>query len=444
MNFSSRPKLNSAILVQPKVSIAPKKNFGSSSKRCVSMDLLEYQVKEWFGKIGIPVLPSQRIDHPTDLKRLKIRYPIVLKSQVHAGDRAKAGGVRFVETTIDAIAAAQTIFNLPILGELPEVLLAEAKYDAIEEFYLAVVLDTAACRPVLLGCKEADIEWESAGEKMQYVVVEQEFSPFYARRLALKMGLQGALMQSVSTTIEKLYQLFVQKDLDLVEINPLAVSSSGQVMALNGNVIVNERAMGRHPDIATIGAKFLNRHPSHETNGNLGDWDGLELHGRIGILGNGAGSVLATLDLVANSGGKLGACLNLRHRSSTDTSPTTFRDRLETGLKILADDRSIQVILINLLGSIPQAGEVAEVIANFMQQEKSELRPHVVRSNGSKSRREVYFPRLVVRLAGSELDAARKYLSTLKSQGDAPIVLENLDEAVTEAVRLAKSAYKKL
>ncbi|PMB38545.1 ATPase, partial [Fischerella thermalis CCMEE 5330] len=134
------------------------------------MELLEYQVKEWFRTIGIPVLPSQKIDHPTDLKRLKIRYPIVLKSQVHAGERAKAGGVRFAETTIDAIAAAQNIFNLPILGELPEVLLAEAKYNAEQEFFLAVVLDTAVCRPILLGCKEADIDWESAGKKMQHVV----------------------------------------------------------------------------------------------------------------------------------------------------------------------------------------------------------------------------------------------------------------------------------
>ncbi|MEA5512725.1 ATP-grasp domain-containing protein, partial [Nodularia sp. UHCC 0506] len=224
------------------------------------MDLLEYQVKEWFGKIGIPVLPSQRIDHPTDLKRLKIRYPIVLKSQVYAGERAKAGGVRFVETTIDAIAAAQTVFNLPIWGELPEVLLAESKYISQQEFYLAVVLDTDVCRPVLLGCTEADVDWESAGEKMYHVVVEQEFSPFYARQLALKMGLQGKLMQSVSSVVEKMYQLFVQKDLDLVEINPLAVSASGQVMALNGKVSINERAIGRHPDLAEIAVKIANRH----------------------------------------------------------------------------------------------------------------------------------------------------------------------------------------
>jgi succinyl-CoA synthetase beta subunit len=426
-------------------STAPQQRIKMWQKRCMSMDLLEYQVKEWLAKRGIPVLPSQRIDHPTDLKRLKISYPIVLKSQVHAGERAKAGGVRFVETTIDAIAAAQNIFHLPILGELPEVLLAEAKYDTEQEFYLAVVLDTAVCRPVLLGCTEADdIDWESASEKMQHVVVEQEFSPFYARRLALKMGLQGALIQSVSTVIEKMYQLFVEKDLDLVEINPLGVSSSGQVMALNGNISVNERAIGRHSDMAEMATKMVKRYTSSETIRNLGDWDVVEMHGKIAILGNGAGSVMATLDLVVNTGGKPGVCLNLRHASVTETSPTTFRSRLEKALKNLTTDKSIQVILINFLGSISQAGEVSEVIGNFVEN-STEVKPYMPRSNGSKNRRDSHFPRLVVRLAGSEFETARKYIATLKTPTDGPIVVvENLDEAVAEAVRLAKStAYRR-
>ncbi|BAZ69814.1 MAG: succinate--CoA ligase subunit beta [Pelatocladus maniniholoensis HA4357-MV3] len=408
------------------------------------MELLEYQVKEWFRTIGIPVLPSQKIDHPTDLKRLKIKYPIVLKSQVHAGERAKAGGVRFAETTIDAIAAAQNIFNLPILGELPEVLLAEAKYNAKQEFFLAVVLDTAVCRPILLGCKEADIDWESAGKKMQHVVVEQDFSPFYARRLALKMGLQGALMQSVSIIVEKMYELFIEKDLDLVEINPLGVDASGQVMALNGSVNVNERAIARHPDIAEMARKMTHRHSSVEFNKRLSEWDAVELHGKIGILGNGTGSVLATLDLVVNAGGKPGVCLNLRHAFPTDTSPTTFRDRLDRAINILAADKSIQVILVNFLGSVPQSGEVAEVIADFVQHHKNEIKTQTLRSNGNKSRRETHLPHLVVRLAGSEFNAARKYLTTLKVPSDASIVVvENLDEAVAQAVNLAKATAHK-
>lgn len=350
------------------------------------MDLLEYQVKEWFGKIGIPVLPSQRIDHPTDIKRLKIRYPIVLKSQVHAGEREKVGGVRMVETTIDAIAAAQTIFNLSIWGQLPEVLLAESKYDAHREFYLAVVLDTAVGRPVLLGSTEADIDLELADQKMQYVVVEQEFSPFYARRLALKMGLQGTLMQSVSTVLEKMYRLFVQKDLDLVEINPLGVNLAGEVMALNGKVRVNERAIGRHPEIAAMAAKIVHHHyEKSANNGRLGELSSLDKQGRIGILGNGAGSIMATYDLVVDGGGKPGICLNLRHATVTDSLPTTFCDRLAKGLNTLANDKNTQVILINLLGSIPQPEETAQAIVKFLQNNKGEPQALVTTTNGSKT-----------------------------------------------------------
>ncbi|HLP89351.1 MAG TPA: succinate--CoA ligase subunit beta [Nostocaceae cyanobacterium] len=395
------------------------------------MDLLEYQVKEWFGKMGIPVLPSQRIEHPTDLKRLKIRYPIVLKSQVHGGERAKAGGVRIVETTIDAIAAAQNIFNLPIWGELPEVLLAESKYDAQEECYLAVVLDTAICRPVLLGGKEANIDWDSAGDKMQYVVVEQEFSPFYARRLALKMGLQGTLMQSVSDVIEKMYQLFVQKDLDLVEINPLAVSTNGQLMALNGKVRVNERAIKRHPDIAQIAAKLASSQHRQENKRSLGDWQSLEMPGKIGILGNGTGSVLTTLDAVVNAGGKPGLCLNLRHAFLTDTTPTSFSDRLQIGLQMLASDKSMSVILINFLGTIPQFEQIPEVINEFIHSTKS------LNNNGNKNK-QGQLPRLVIRLAGSEFDSTRSYLTSLDIPNEGLIIVENLDTAATTAVRLAK------
>ncbi|MCX5982706.1 MAG: succinate--CoA ligase subunit beta [Nostocales cyanobacterium LacPavin_0920_SED1_MAG_38_18] len=404
------------------------------------MDLLEYQVKEWFGKIGIPVLPSQRIDHPTDLKRLKIRYPIVLKSQVQAGEREKAGGVRIVETTIDAIATAQNIFNLPIWGQLPEVLLAESKYDAQEEFYLAVVLDTALCRPVLLGCTEANIDWETAGEKIQHVVVEQEFSPFYARRLALKMGLQGALMQTVSDIVEKLYQLFVQKDLDLVEIHPLGVNSAGQVMALNGKVSVNKQAINRHPEIADMAAKMVGLlHGNKKNNGLVSRWDGIEMQGKICIIGNGKGSVLTTLDEVVNAHGHPGKCVNLRHTFMSDTTQTTFSDRLISSLTNLVNDQNTQVILVNFLGTIPQVDQLPEIISQFLHSDRSQITSGVSPANGNKSQQPLNLPWLILRLAGSEFNHVREELAARKTSDQLLIVVENLDAAVKEAVRLAKT-----
>jgi succinyl-CoA synthetase beta subunit len=394
------------------------------------MDLLEYQAKEWFREMGIPVLPSQTIDRPRDLKGLKICYPVVIKSQVRTGGRGKAGGVKVVTNTIDAIAAAQTIFNLPILDEFPEVLLAEAKYDSDQEFYLAVVLDAVARKPLLLGSVQGGIDVESNPEALQHVVVEQEFSPFYARRLAVKMGLQGNLIQSVSTIVEKMYYLFVQKDLDLVEINPLGVSSTGELMALDGKVTVNEQAIARHPDITVMAEKIASHASGRQPSAQIGKYNEIDKSGNIAILGNGAGLLIATLDLLADIGSKKpAACLNVGHGRNTDFAAPTFGDRIDQGLEFLSGDKNIQVILVNILSSVPTTLEVAEVIAKFVQR-------HERTTNKARS---IYHPHIVVRLAGSDLDSAKEQLA----QVQVPLV-ENLDEAVAEAVRLAKpSAHRR-
>ena len=391
------------------------------------MDLLEYQAKEWFREMGIPVLPAQRIDRPSDLKGLKIRYPVVLKSQVHTGGRGRAGGVKFVENTIDAIAAAQTIFHLPILGEFPRALLAEAKYDAEREIYLAVVLDATVRRPILLGSPQGGIDLELALEQMQQIVVDQDFSLFYARRLAVKMGLQGALIQSVSTIVEKMYQMFVQKDLDLVEINPLGVSSTGEVMALDGKVTINDAASDRHPDVALLMAKTASGASNRQTNGVWQSRVAMEHPGNIGILGNGAGLVMATLDLVVQAGSTPGTCLNLGYGCNSDASPDNFCTRLEQGLESFRQDKNIQVVLVNILGSVPLASEVAGAIAKFVALHEG--------NKGGKADSHTHIPHLVVRLAGLDLNSAKERLAALH----VPVV-ENLDQAVTQAVRLAKSA----
>jgi succinyl-CoA synthetase beta subunit len=166
----------------------------------------------------------------------------------------------------------------------------------------------------------------------------------------------------------------------------------------------------------------------------LKDLNGGEIHGKIGILGNGTGSVMATFDLVASTGGNPGHCMNLRHGFLSDTSPTTFCDRLAKGLDILTADLSIQVILINLLGSIPKAEAAAQVIAKFIQDHNHETLP----THNNRNYRDSDIPRLVVRLAGSELDAAKDLLATLENQSQL-VLVEDLDEAVAQAIRLTKS-----
>lgn len=399
------------------------------------MDLLEYQAKELFREMGIPVLPSQRIDRPTELKGLKIPYPVVLKSQVRAGGRGKAGGVKFVENTIDAVAAAQTIFHLPIVGEYPEVLLAEAKYDADREFFLAVVLDAGARRPILLGSKTGGIEAEAVMEQMQLVVVDGEFSPFYARRLTLKMGLEGNLIQAVSDIIEKMYHLFVSKDLDLVEINPLGVSATGEVMALDGKVTVNDDAIARHPDLVKLVTQNSNRlqakvspiNPNFTTTEETAvdvDFPLLTLNtsrdGNIGILCNGAGLMLTTLDLIYLAGGKPASFLNIGEAIFNGWTPTVLCERLERGLELISRDKNVEVLLINLHSNATQGDRIANAILSYWQKQTS------------KSRLPNEF-KIVLRLVSSEFHRAQECLK------DCPVTLaQSLEEAIHQAVGLVK------
>lgn len=425
------------------------------------MDLLEYQAKELFREIGIPVLPSQRIDHPTDLKRLEIPYPVVLKSQVPTGGRGRAGGIRFVENTIDAIAAARAIFNLPILGRYPKVLLAEARYDAEQELYLAVILDYALGRPVLLGSATGGINVDAVIEHMQRVVVEQEFSPFYARRLILKMGLQGDLIESVSGIVQKMYQLFVQKDLDLVEINPLGISSTGEVMALDGKISVNDYALGRHTELLNLTStipegkanqQLLNR-PFTELN-----WTDTE--GNIGILCNDSCLAAATLDLVYRAKGKPASCLIVGGYANWDTwSVSSPVQQLQNALEQFIGAKEIKVVLINILSSPAASAKVAEVITNHLLALIGETpvlsspdrveRPtglHIHREreqrNGKRSiaLRSIsvtQLPQFVIRVVGGNLESVKNTLVKLPVHWK-----DNLDEAVVQATSLAKSGVK--
>ena len=402
------------------------------------MDLLEYQAKSLFRQMAIPILPSQRIDNLADLKGLKIPYPVVLKSQVRAGGRGRAGGIKFVENTIDAVAAAQTIFNLPIEDEYPQVLLAEAKYNADQEFYLAVLLDPVARRPVLLGSRQGGMDVEGSIEQMQQVAVDQEFSPFYARRLTLKMGLQGDLIQSVSTIVEKMYRLFVEKDLDLVEINPLGISPRGEVMALDGKVTANDDALGRHPDLVALSGKRQSsglarerRSPhahskvqhspefdpkSQSSISNSESLQLIELDGNIGILCNGVGLTMATLDAVTHQGGKPANFVNMGSLDRYD-APNALRDRADLGLELVAQDKNVKVILVNILGSASKSEEIIAAVAGYLER-KARANRHI---------------QVVLRLVEIDADAVKKRL------GQWPVQLAStLDEAAATSVSSAK------
>ena len=391
------------------------------------MDLLEYQAKDLFREVGIPVLPSQRIERPGDIKALKLPFPIALKSQVYVGERGRLGGIRFASNTIDAIAAAHAIFNLSIQGEYPKVLLAEAKYEAQQEFYLAVVLNSSIRRPAILGSASGGIDVQTAIDEMQHVVIDQEFSPFYARRLALKMGLQGNLINVVSDVIERMYRLFIDRDLDLVEINPLGVTAAREIMALDGKVTVNDAALGRHPGLAALDTR-----PRKFVVDRLPDsLNTIDPHGQIAVLCNGAALTMATMDLLAQSGGKLVHYLNIGSEMHHDWQPETLCDRLEKGLAMLSQNKQVKTIFVNIVsGSVP-GDQLANAIVRFLRP------PAPIRAISHKEElritRNAPLPKLVVRLLGSDLAEAKQKLASTPA-----LMVDDLDNAIVQLITFSK------
>ncbi|NER20885.1 MAG: succinate--CoA ligase subunit beta [Symploca sp. SIO1C2] len=426
------------------------------------MDLLEYQAKALFREIGIPVLPSQCIDRPADLKSLQIPYPVVLKSQVPTGGRSRAGGIRFVENTIDAIAAARAIFNLSILGRYPQVLLAESRYDTDQELYLAVILDYSLGRPVLLGSSQGGICVEVLIEHLQKVVVEEKFSPYYARRLAVQMGLQDHLIESVSGIVQKMYQLFVQKDLDLVEINPLGISARGEVMALDGKITVNESALGRHPELATLVSTIVKGIPERQLPKN----QLTNTEGNIGILCNSSCLAATTLDLLYQQQGEPASCLIVEEDNIAPLdSDLAEEEQLQTALEKLTEAQDIEVVLVNILSNAAKSEQVAKLIANYLlsqfedtpvlsvpnrieiptgftssfRQQTTNLHPTTQQKSASLKKRfgKTSLPRFVIRLVGGAIDSTQELLAGI------PVYwMDNLDEAVAQAVSLAESTVK--
>jgi len=334
------------------------------------MDLLEYQAKTLFREVGIPVLPSQCIDASRAVKQLKIPYPVVLKSQVRAAGRGKAGGVRFVENTIDAIAAAQSILDLPIGGEYPQVLLAEARYDAQQELFLAIVFDYQLQCPVLLGSAQGGAKTANQ-ETIQSVAIAGEFSPFYARRLAIEMGLASSLVPPISCVVEKMYRLFVSKDLNSIEINPLGIGPDGEVMALDGKIAANDCALGRHADLQAllqcqpVATEAANDVALPETPATTVQWfEWGTTAGEIAIVTNRTGLGMTTWDLLSQQQAKPGGCLLV------ELPTPEAADTLTAALEQVAA-MQVAAIAINLLADPPILQAAAAAIARYCQQSQA-------------------------------------------------------------------------
>jgi succinyl-CoA synthetase beta subunit len=410
------------------------------------MELLEYQAKELFRIVGIPILPSSTIRDARKIKQLQIPYPVVLKSQVRSGGRGKAGGVKFVANTIDAIAAARSIFNLSILGEYPEVVLAEAHYNAERELFLAIVLDYDLRCPVLLGSAWGGMNTESLLANLQQVAITEDFTLFYARHLAARMGLSGNLICSVSEIIAKMYRLFKEQDLDLIEINPLGVNAQGELMALDGKIKINDHALARQPITVTLNFSAQQRESVHQSNWktkrNLSqvNWRWLDWqhqNGKVAMICSSFDSAVLTRDLLAQNK-VVPACSALIENSlATEIDNLQlYREQLLSILQELESFAGIKVIILNIWDIEAVNREIVQTVVNYCQ---------VLQKVAGSTPKEQIQVKEEIEQPGSSVPYFVLRLLNHSSLNDLPLceqiyLSSSLEESINQAIAVVKSS----
>src|SRR5918999_5281621 len=274
------------------------------------MDLLEYQGKQLFAKHGVPVpegRPATTVEEALDAAD-SLGYPVVVKAQVLIGGRGKAGGIKLAKDRSEAEQAANAILGMDIRGFTVHELYVEKASDIAEEYYAAIIFDRTAKQPLCMLSRMGGMDVEEIAAKDPKAIVRVHVDPlmgfqdFHGRRLAFEAGIAEDVIRPVGALLSKLYEAFVEEDAMLVEVNPLLVTKSREVVALDSKFTVDGNALYRHPDTAAfrnVGAEDPQEQMAKERGLTY-----VKLDGNIGILGNGAGLVMSTLDVVAQAGGK--------------------------------------------------------------------------------------------------------------------------------------------
>jgi len=373
------------------------------------LNLFEYEAKRIFEAGGIPVPPSARVTKPEELAKVHFGYPLVLKCQVLTGGRGKAGGIQFAKDLTEGKKLVKDLMALEIKGSKTESLLVEPKMPIAREMYLAVTLDRERGCPIFIAAAEGGIEIETNPHVLTEPI-PTPYHPYVGRALAAKLGLTGVVMTRFADIANKLYKLFESKDLDLAEINPLVITTGDDVVALDGKIIVNDDSIARQPQFKGWMEPHLCDLSSRERRAKMADLNLVELDGNIGILCNGAGLTMATMDMVKAFGGQPGNFL--------DAGGGSDQKKTLAALELVNENPNVEVILLNILGGITACDEVAGALVEFMKK-------HPERQ-------------MVVRLRGNNQDKAETMLaaSGLKLYPD-------LEEAVKEAVAKSKAAGKK-
>jgi len=347
------------------------------------VDLYEYQGKELFKRFGIPVSEGRLATTPDEARAAaeEIGGQVVVKAQVLTGGRGKAGGVKLAENPGDARAKADDILGLDINGHVVRKLWIESASDIAKEYYLSITFDRGVKKPLFMLTTEGGVEIEQVAaenpEALARLHVDplEGFQPYQGRRLIYGAGIDDPNEQKqILAIVEKLYRCFVDSDAMLTEINPLIVTPEGEVRALDSKFTVDDSALFRHPDIAEM--RDVEAADPQERFAREKGVTYVKLDGNVGILGNGAGLSMSTVDVVVVAGG--------RPANFCDLGGGGDAQGVVDALEVITSDEQVRSIFFNIFGGITRCDEVARGILTALEQMKIEL-PIVVRLDGTNA-----------------------------------------------------------
>jgi succinyl-CoA synthetase beta subunit len=347
------------------------------------MDLYEYQGKELFRRFGIPVSDGRLATSPEEARTAaqELGGQVVVKAQVLTGGRGKAGGIKLADGPDDAESHARVILGMDINGHVVRRLWIESASDIAREYYLSLTFDRGEKKALFMFTKEGGVDIEEvAAERPDalarlHVDLFEGFQPYQTRRLIYGAGIEDEGEQKqIAKIVEQLYAAFVGADAMLCEINPLIVTPEGEVKALDSKFTVDDNALYRHPDVAEM--RDLEAYPPEERAAREKDVTYVKLDGDVGVLGNGAGLVMSTLDVVALAGG--------RPANFCDLGGGGDAQGVVDALEIISADPQVKSILFNIFGGITRCDEVARGILQALGRLTID-EPIVVRLDGTNA-----------------------------------------------------------
>jgi succinyl-CoA synthetase beta subunit len=344
------------------------------------LDLLEYQGKQLFAEHGVPVPEGRHATTPEQARTAaeELGFPVVVKAQVQIGGRGKAGGIKLAKDPDEAEQHARSILGMDIRGLTVHELWIERASEIAAEYYAAIVFDRSEKKPLAMLSSMGGMDVEEVAEKHPTAIARAHvdplvgFRPFHGRRLAFASGIDRDIVRPTVDMLAKLYDVFERCDATLVEVNPLIVTAERKVAALDSKISIDDNALARQPQIA--GMRNRSAEDPQEQMAKERGITYVKLDGDIGILGNGAGLVMSTLDVVAQAGG--------RPANFLDVGGGAKAEEIVTALEVLLSDPKVKAVLFNIFGGITRCDEVANGILQALDQIEVKV-PIVVRLDGT-------------------------------------------------------------